>query len=327
MRTDGISKTFGPKLVLENAAFQVMESDKVALVGPNGSGKSTIFKLISGDLTPDSGDLHMPEGLRISYMPQISSIPGNLLVREVLSAPMPEVRRLERELAAIEEQMADPAFWESPDASQENARYADLHARAATARATAQPLTSPILSDLGVAEESFPQEFGDLSGGEKTKVLLARALANHEEMDLLMLDEPTNHLDIETVEWIEELLVASDAAVMLAAHDKYLLDNIASKVLEVDRRHVIEWSGNYTDYRTQRDALTRAFEAKRKRDANELQRQMGIIEEIKRRNRFDAQAQSKETRLAKWRARVGGDDAPSAQRAFRLDLKATSKRS
>ena len=328
VRTDGVTKAYGPQLVLDNAALQVLPGEKVALVGPNGSGKSTLFKLIAGELSPDLGTIEVPDDLRLGYMPQLATVPPATPVREVLSAPTPEVRRLARELAAIESRMGDPAFWEAPESSDVTTRYGDLQAQLATARAGAQPLTSPVLSDLGVAEEDFDKRFGDLSGGEKTKVLLARALAQHEQMDLLLLDEPTNHLDMETIEWVEELLVTTEAAVMLAAHDRYLLDNVATKVLEVDRRKVLEWTGNYTDYREQREALSRAWDAKRRKDRSEVERQLAIIEEIKRRNRYDAQAQSKARRLEKIRRGMSLDDeGPSAHKAFRLEFKAVSKRS
>lgn len=326
VRTDGLSRSYGPKLVLDNAAFQVLEGEKIALVGPNGSGKSTLFKLIAGELAPDLGGLEMPDGLRVGYMPQLASVPAELLVSDVLKAPTPEVTRLRREIVAIESAMADQGFFDAPGSQERMARYSDLQSQLAQARGKAQPLTSPVLSELGIQEEHLPKPFGELSGGEKTKVLLARALASHEAMDLLMLDEPTNHLDIETVEWVEELLLGTPAAVMLAAHDKYLLDNIATKVLEVDRRKVLEWEGNYSAYRAQREALVRAWEAKRRRDAKEVQRQLSIIEEIKRRNRYDAQAKSKAIRLQKLRGGMD-DDSPEQRRAFRIEFKAVTKRS
>src|SRR5436190_2694599 len=134
-------------------------------------------------------------------------------------------------------------------------------------------VNDPILNDLGVGEELLDQRFGSLSGGEKSKVLTARALANAKEKDVLLLDEPTNHMDVDTIETIEGFLLEIDAAVLLASHDKFLLDTIAEKVIELDRQRTLEYVGNYTDYRVQRDAIARAREAQAHRHQKELKRQ------------------------------------------------------
>src|SRR5438132_1687045 len=126
-----------------------------------------------------------------------------------------------------------------------------------SARSESVIVNDPILNDLGVGEELLDQRFGSLSGGEKSKVLTARALANAKEKDVLLLDEPTNHMDVDTIETIEEFLLDIDAAVLLASHDKFLLDAIAEKVIELDRFRTLEYVGNYTDYRVQRDAIAR----------------------------------------------------------------------
>ena len=326
-----LSKAFGTHHVLNQAQFVVYEGEKVAIVGPNGSGKSTLFKLIAGVHQPELGDVGIREGARIGYMPQIPDVDPELKAEDVLKAPTAEMQRLTEECAAIEAQMADPAFWEQPESGEVMTKYGELQGALAQEKAKGQAIDNPILNDLGITEEDLQKRFGDLSGGQKTKVLLARALARYEQADVLMLDEPTNHLDIETVEWVEELLRTCKAAVLLSSHDKYLLDNTCGKVLEVVDKKVYEWEGNYSAYREQREHLQRAVEAKKRRDRGELERQLAIIQEIKRRNRFDAQAQSKATRLEKEKRNMEETDPRGEQRpnkkAMRLQFEAAHKSS
>src|SRR5438093_266882 len=218
-----LRKSWGATLVLEHADFLLHVGEKVALVGPNGSGKSTLFRLLAGETTPDLGDLVLKPGLRYGYLPQVPNVPPETVVRSVLSAPSPEAQRIEAELAGLEAWMARPDAWDAADASARMARYESLHVARGSARSESVIVNDPILNDLGVGEELLDQRFGSLSGGEKSKVLTARALANAKEKDVLLLDEPTNHMDVDTIETIEEFLLDIDAAVLLASHDKFLL--------------------------------------------------------------------------------------------------------
>src|SRR5947208_5159722 len=261
-----LRKSWGATLVLEHADFLLHAGDKVALVGPNGSGKSTLFRLLAGETAPDLGDLVLKPGLRYGYLPQVPNVPPETVVRDVLSAPSPEAQRIEADLAGLEAWMARPDAWDAVDASARMARYESLHVARGSARSESVIVNDPILNDLGVGEGLLDQRFGSLSGGEKSKVLTARALANAKEKDVLLLDEPTNHMDVDTIETIEGFLLEIDAAVLLASHDKFLLDAIAEKVIELDRQRTLEYVGNYTDYRVQRDAIARAREAQAHRD-------------------------------------------------------------
>src|SRR2546427_777113 len=311
-----LRKSWGATLVLEHADFLLHAGDKVALVGPNGSGKSTLFRLLAGETAPDLGDLVLKTGLRYGYLPQVPNVPPETAVRDVLSAPSPEAQRIEAELAGLEAWMARPDAWDAPDASARMARYESLHVARGAARSQSVIVNDPILNDLGVGEELLDQRFGSLSGGEKSKVLTARALANAKEKDLLLLDEPTNHMDVDTIETIEAFLQEIDAAVLLASHDKFLLDAIAEKVIEIDRLRTLEYVGNYTDYRVQRDAIARAREAQRHRHQAELKRQLAIIEAFKSRKVYE-QVLSRKLRVEQMR-RETPEPPPTAPRAFRL---------
>src|SRR3989454_468056 len=170
-----LRKSWGSTLVLEHADFLLHAGDKVALVGPNGSGKSTLFRLLAAETAPDLGDLVLKPGLRYGYLPQVPNVPPETAVRDVLSAPSPEAQRIEAELAGLEAWMARPDAWDAADASARMARYESLHVARGAARSQSVIVNDPILNDLGVGEELLDQRFGSLSGGEKSKVLTARA--------------------------------------------------------------------------------------------------------------------------------------------------------
>src|SRR2546422_7199038 len=272
-----LRKSWGATLVLEHADFLLHAGDKVALVGPNGSGKSTLFRLLAGETAPDLGDLVLKPGLRYGYLPQVPNVPPETVVRDVLSAPSPEAQRIEAELAGLEAWMARPDAWDAADATARMVRYESLHVARGAARSESVIVNDPILNDLGVGEELLDQRFSSLSGGEKSKVLTARALANAKEKDVLLLDEPTNHMDGDTIETNEAFLQEIDAAVLLASHDKFLLDAIADKVIEIDRLRTLEYVGNYTDYRVQRDAIARSRDGQRHSDQDDTLRQYMLI--------------------------------------------------
>lgn len=318
-----LTKAYGPHIVLENAQFVLHDGQKAALVGPNGAGKTTLFRLLAGEIRPELGKLELRRDARVGYLPQVPNVGDDVLVREALAAPTSEVQRLEGEAAALEAWMAEPDAWEQSDASEKSARYGEIQTELAQARSKADVGNDPILSDLGVAEELLAQKFGSLSGGEKSKVLLARALANAKEKDLLLLDEPTNHMDIPTIEWIEEYLLDIHAAVVVSSHDKFLLDNVSQHVFEVGNRRVLGYEGNYTSYRGQKEAIARAWEAKRKRNHDELKRQLAIIEDFKKRKRY-TQIQSRKQMVEDLRSQAAS--LPVAKnKAFRLAFQAAGK--
>lgn len=308
--------SYGATHVLRSAEFIINPGDKVALVGPNGAGKTTIFKILAGLLKPDAGEFDSIPDLRVAYLPQIPDLPPETPVGELLAAPTSVAKKLDDEIGALESWMAIPSSWEESDASEKMARYSDLQGQLATEKSKGDASNNPLLNDLGVHESLLESTFGELSGGERSKVLLCKTLSAAKDTDLLMLDEPTNHMDIPTVEFIENFLMDLDGSVIVAAHDQYLLDNVADRVFEVDNQQVNTYEGNYTAYLGQREAYSQALKAKKRRDFNEVKRQLAIIEQLKSRNRFDSQVKSRKTRLSK----QDTDDrvAPSERKSFRL---------
>lgn len=319
LRAEDIHKSYGSNHVLRSASFIIHPGDKVALVGPNGAGKTTLFKILAGQLRHDLGDIEAKPDLRVAYLPQVPDLPGSTKVAELLAAPTAVAERLEKQIADIEAWMAEPDAWDQPGAQDRMAKYSELQERLATERSKGDATSNPLLNHLGLPEDVLDATFGDLSGGERSKVLLCKTLTAAKDTDLLLLDEPTNHMDIPTVQFIEEFLTDLDAAVVLAAHDEYLMDNVADRVFEVDHKQVFAYQGNYTSYREQRAAYAQALAAKKRRDFNEVKRQLAIIEELKRRNRFDSQVKSRKTRLEK--QDTADPTLPSERKGFRLLFK------
>ena len=316
VKADDLHLSYGPTHVLRGASFLIHPGDKIALVGPNGAGKTSIFKLLTGALRPDLGVLEFARDLRVSYLPQVPDIPGATPVQELLSAPTATANRLQEELEGLEAWMGSPTAWDEPDANEKMARYTDVQTRLATEKAKGKATNSPLLNDLGLPEETLDATFGSLSGGERSKVLLAKALSSAKETDLLLLDEPTNHMDIPTVEFIEQYLMDLKGSVVVSAHDKYLLDNVADRVLELDHKRVASYTGNYTSYQAQRRALAAAIAARKARQEHEVKRQLRIIEELKTRNKFDAQVTSRRTRMK--HIEQVREVAPTFGKSFRL---------
>ncbi|MBI4392613.1 MAG: ABC-F family ATP-binding cassette domain-containing protein [Euryarchaeota archaeon] len=324
---DGVSFAYGSRRVLADARFKIEEGERIALFGPNGAGKTTILGLITGRLKPETGDMYVDNRMRYGYMTQQFEFAPDATVGSLLTVKSTQVTNLEGEIHDIEERMADPRFYEAPGYEDVLTHYSELQreVQSLSSKGSASAALT-MLNELGLEDVEMETKMKELSGGQKTRVLLAKALANWEEMDLLMLDEPTNHLDIETVEWLEEFLVERyNRGLILVAHDQYLMDNLATKILELDNHHVVEWDGNFTDYKDQKAAYTRAMDAKRRREFDEVQRQIQIIEEIKRRNRFDAQARSKMTRLHKMKR--DSEPAGLRQKTFNMKLEAAHKSS
>lgn len=316
VKADDLHLSYGPTHVLRGASFIIHPGDKIALVGPNGAGKTSLFKLLTGALRPDLGDMDMKRDLRISYLPQVPDIPANTPVMELLSEPTQTARRLADEAASLEAWMADPTAWEAPDANEKMARYTEIQTRLGEERSKGKATDSPLLNDLGVPEETLEATFGSLSGGERSKVLLCKALSSAKDTDLLLLDEPTNHMDIPTVEFIEQYLMDLKGSVIVSAHDKYLLDNVADRVFELDHRQIASYEGNYSSYQAQRRALQAAIAAKKARQYHEVQRQLRIIEELKTRNKFDAQVRSRKNRMK--HIEQVTEVAPTQRKNFRL---------
>ncbi len=273
----GIRKSFGAFQALDEVSFTVGASEKVALVGPNGSGKTTILRIISGEETPDSGSLAVLPRTTIGVMRQESELPGEGSVVEEVSAASGEVRRLEHELRSLESAVAEAR---GSDLDELLARYAEVQLEFERRGGYAfEAEVKAALGGLGLGPEHWDKPVRVLSGGQKTRAALARLLL--QKPDVLLLDEPTNHLDIEACEWLEGFLPAFPGAVLIVSHDRYFLDRVVTKVVDLHGGVTRSYPGNYTAFARQKsEALKRQTE-----DYERQRQEIEKVEEFIRRNK------------------------------------------
>jgi ATP-binding cassette, subfamily F, member 3 len=241
---NGVAKYFGANLILKNITFEVHGGEKVGLVGRNGSGKSTIMKLIFGDEKQDKGSIMLKKGTKIGYLAQIPEYPEGYSVEEVLNTAFAALDSIEEQMEKLEEKMNS-----LKDIELERAliQYSDLqHKYELTGGYEKEEKLNKVCIGLSFSSTFLAQPFDTLSGGEKTSVILGKLLL--ENPDLMLLDEPTNHLDVEATEWLEDYLKTYKGMVIIVSHDRYFLDRVVTKVVEVEDMESETYDGNYSAF-------------------------------------------------------------------------------
>ena len=297
LSVNNITKSFGTDVILSEVSFHIEAGQKAAIVGINGAGKSTLLKIITGELAPDSGTVSLQKDASIGILTQTQNLTDdNNIYDEVLSAKA-DILALEENIRRTEHTLKDLKGEELEQAlnrySRMNAEFEDANGYAIKSEVTG------VLKGLGFEEDEFSKTVGTLSGGQKTRVALAKLLLS--KPDIIMLDEPTNHLDMDAIRWLEGFLGSYKGAVILVAHDRYFLDKIVSKVVEIENTHAISYDGNYTEFskkkKMMRDALIKQY-LNQQRD---IKHQEAVIEKLKSINREKSikRAESREKQLAK----------------------------
>ena len=292
-----ICKSFGTDVILNDVSFHVNEHEKVAIVGINGAGKSTLLKIIIGELGADSGNVIITKGTTIGYLSQQQGLtPGNTIYEEVLSVKA-SIIAMEENIRRIEHRMKEVEGAELESLMKEyarlNAAFEDANGYAVKSEVTG------VLKGLGFTEDDFSMKVDTLSGGQKTRVALSKLLLS--SPDLIMLDEPTNHLDMESIRWLEGYLGNYKGAVILVAHDRYFLDKIVSKVVELENSRGTTFEGNYSDYSVKKQAERAARLKAYLNQQRKIKHQEQVIETLRSFNREKSikRAESREKMLDK----------------------------
>jgi ATP-binding cassette subfamily F protein 3 len=292
-----ITKSFDGKDILKNASFHIEAGEKAAIVGINGAGKTTLLRIIIGQLSPDEGEVTFSKGLTYGYLAQNQNIDSGRTIYEELTEVKRHVIDLEQNIRLAEEKMNELSGEELEKHMENYSRMHDEYQRL-SGYAWKSEVTG-VARGLGFSDEEFDKNISTLSGGQKTRVALGKLLL--QSPDLIILDEPTNHLDMNSIRWLENYLLNYKGAVLIVSHDRYFLDKIAGKIIEVDNKKVTSFTGNYTDYAVKKEQL-RAIEwnAYIKQQA-EIKHQEEVIAKLKSFNREKSikRAESREKMLSK----------------------------
>lgn len=292
-----ICKSFIDKPVLKEASFHIEAHEKAAVVGINGAGKSTLLKILTGKLSPDSGEVILAKGASIGYLAQYQDTDGQSTILDVLFDARPEIGILEERLRRLENEMP-AACGEALEALMNSYSIASHEFELKDGYSYKSEVIG-ILKGLGFNESDFSKKISELSGGQKTRVYLGRLLISNP--DIILLDEPTNHLDIDSVTWLENYLLNYKGSVLIVTHDRFFLDRVVTRVIEVENCAVTMYSGNYTDFAKKKAQL---YEARMKQYLNQqaqIKHQEEVITKLRSFNREKSikRAESREKALSK----------------------------
>lgn len=245
LRAESLTKAFGPVKVLLKADLQINEGDSIGLIGINGAGKSTFLKILLGEERCDTGEL-IVNTRRIGYLPQFAESSEKYTVRDVLGRPYGHIENIKRRMRELDDLMASGK--EDIDWNTVTTEYAKLESELSKSNLDDEKIQIEALGTVGLSADMMDRSMDTLSGGERTKVMLSRVVVQAEGCDLLFLDEPTSHLDIDTVEWLEDFLLDSHTACVVISHDRYFLDKMAVKTVEIANGKTREYKGNYSAF-------------------------------------------------------------------------------
>ncbi len=292
-----ISKAFVENQVLKNVSFHIEDHEKAAIVGINGAGKTTLLRIIVGEMTPDDGQVVLAKDKTLGYLAQNSTVDTSHTIYEELLSVKADLLRLEEKIRECENNMKHADGDALEDLMKQ---YTSLtHAFETGGGYLYRSELVGVLKGLGFTEDEFSKPVATLSGGQKTRVALGRLLLQNP--DLIILDEPTNHLDMNSIAWLETYLLNYKGAVLIVSHDRYFLDRIAGKVIEIDQSKATTFIGNYSDYAVKKEQLRVAAWNAYMNQQREIKHQEEVIEKLKSFNREKSikRAESREKMLDK----------------------------
>lgn len=313
---NNVSKAFGTDVILKNISFHIEEKEKVAIVGVNGAGKSTLFKIITGELSLDSGEVIMPKSATMGYFSQSLEIDSSKTIYGELLTVFEPIMLMEQQLRDMEAQMSHKSGDQLEKLME---KYSELsHKMEEMDGYSYQSRLRGVIKGLGFSDEESSQTINQLSGGQKTRVALGKILLK--APDILLLDEPTNHLDIDSLRWLEDFLRSYKGAVVIISHDRYFLDKVVGKVIEIENKKAKEYFGNYSYY-AEKKIVDREIEYHRYiNQQKEIKHQEDVIKKLREFNREKSikRAESREKMLDKIERIEAPENLPDK---MRLEIK------
>ncbi len=307
-----LTLAFGENTLFSDVSFEINEKDRVGFIGSNGAGKTSLFKILTGKYSPTGGAAFIGKNVRLGYMEQHTCSENKTVWQELVSV-FSDLIEMEEELERIATSLV-----ENPSAELIARQDYLSNQFNENGGLTYKSLTRSALLGLGFTEAEFDKQTSTLSGGQRSKLILAKLLLA--KADLLLLDEPTNHLDISAVEWLEGFLAGFNKAFIVISHDRYFLDKITDKTIELENGKIRSYKGNYTEFLKKKQAEQKAIEEKYENDMKEIERMEGMITRLRQWNREKSikTAESKEKALERLKAQLVIPDA--RQKTIRFDF-------
>jgi ATP-binding cassette subfamily F protein 3 len=326
INVEAVDRSFGAVDVLRDINLKVNDGDRIGIVGHNGAGKTTLLNTIS-EQQQDTGDIEFAPGIRLAYLTQIRDLESNSTIEEELGRKGRQFQELEEEIAAIEAQMVEPSFYEG-DWEPVMERYTELQQTlASSGGGNVAGIAKGILERLGLDKHPMEMPVKNLSGGEQAKLALARQLVGLSGIDVIFLDEPTNHLDIQTTEWLEDFLKDFKGAQLIVSHDRYFLDQVCNRIVEIDNLRAWPWKGNYSQFLVQKEASESALNDAIANTEKKIQSTMGAMQQMKRANKYDKSISAKHKMIERLQQELKALKArvPKKRKPLILSLEATDK--
>ncbi|EAE1250311.1 ABC-F family ATP-binding cassette domain-containing protein, partial [Listeria monocytogenes] len=299
LQVQQISKFFGAEVILDNIKLEVKTGDRIALVGRNGAGKSTLLKIIAGKMSYDGGTISKPKSVEIGYLAQNTGLESSKTILDEMLSVFDSLRRMEADLRKMELRLGEPELYNDPEKYQALMTDYDTlqHTFKESGGYTYEAEIRSVLNGLRFYPEDYEVEIASLSGGQKTRLALAKLLLA--KQDILVLDEPTNHLDIETLAWLETYLQNYHGSLLIVSHDRYFLDKVVNQVYEISRTKIDHYKGNYSSFVNQKQAKLEQMW----KEFDKQQKQIAKLEDFVARNIVRAsttkRAQSRRKQLEK----------------------------
>lgn len=315
-----LTLSFGENTLFSDVSFDIKEHEKVGLIGCNGTGKTSLFKIITGEYTPDSGNCFISKNAKLGYMEQHTCSENHTVYGELISV-FDDLIEIEKQLEQISADLME-GKGDSKSLIEKQDELTEIFTR--DGGLTYKSMTRSALLGLGFGAEDFDMPTSKLSGGQRSKLILAKLLLS--KADFLLLDEPTNHLDIKAVEWLEDFLKNFSGACLIVSHDRYFLDKITTKTIEIENKKCRCYTGNYSEFLIKKAAEQKAVEEKYENDMKEISRLEGIIAQQRQWNREKniKTAESKEKVIERIKAQLVVPDSKVERIRFSFSPKCVS---